>query len=153
MRGLIHLFKYKHKSAVLPVLRLLLEQHLRWDAELAAHDLIVPVPLHRRRLQERGFNQAVFWGKLVSEKYGIPVKSRLLRRTRWTAPQVILQGDRRRNNVRHAFSVSKTGALRDARVLLVDDVYTTGATMQECARILKKAGAARVDGFVIARAV
>jgi len=115
--------------------------------------MIIPVPLHKQRLRERGFNQAVLWGAAVSAKYRIPMKLNAVLRSRWTAPQVNLHGSRRENNVRNAFSVGETSCLHNASVLLVDDVYTTGATMKECARALRKGGAARIDGFVIARTV
>jgi len=153
MRSLIHLIKYKQTFAAISVIGYLLDRHTRWDAELAAHDIIVPVPLHKRRLRQRGFNQAVHWGALVSKKYRIPLARQLLERTKWTTPQVTLRGDRRKTNVRNAFRVLESSNVRHASVLLVDDVYTTGATVQECARMLQKAGAFRVDGFVIARAV
>ena len=152
LRSLVHLIKYKQKFAAIAVVGHLLDCHTRWNDYVAAHDIIVPVPLHKRRLKERGFNQAVLWGNIVGKKFHIPVAVNAVLRTRWTAPQVSLRGRERTNNVRNAFSVNTPSLLNNASVLLVDDVYTTGATMNECARMVKKAGASRIDGLVIARA-
>lgn len=153
LRRLIHLIKYKGRFAAVSVLRGLLEGQALLRDYVTAHDIIVPVPLHKRRLRERGFNQAVLWGTVVGGTFRIPVQCNAVLRNRWTAPQVRLHGTERMNNVRNAFSVRKPSSLKNAAVLLVDDVYTTGATMNECARVIRKAGAWRVDGLVIARAL
>ena len=153
LRKIVHLIKYRRKAAVAVVLERLLERHGHWGDGAAASDIIVPVPLHKQRLRERGFNQAVLWGNVVGKKFCIPVERNVILRTRWTDPQVTLRGRERENNVLNAFSVRKPALLRNTKVLLVDDVYTTGATMKECARVLRKAGASRIDGLVIARAI
>jgi ComF family protein len=153
LRTLIHYIKYKRKFSVVGVLEYLLDQYSQRFADIVPHDVIIPVPLHPRRLRERGFNQALLWGEVVGAQYSVPIDRNLLRRTKWTKPQVSLHGNTRKNNVRNAFSAKENSHLDNAAVLLVDDVYTTGATMGECARILRTAGASRVDGFVIARAV
>ncbi len=110
---------------------------------------IVPVPLHRGRLRERGYNQALELARPFSEALGVPVRE-LLVRNRATAAQSDLDAAARRRNVRGAFEV--TGSALPAHVAVVDDVMTTGTTIRECARVLRRAGVARVDVWVLARA-
>ena len=120
---------------------------------LTEYDLIVPVPLHLHRLRWRGFNQAQFLAHALARDVGVPVDALSLRRVRATHPQVQLNEGERRRNVRHAFRVTRPRRVRGQRVLLFDDVYTTGATVEECSRALLQAGAAGVDVLVLARAV
>lgn len=114
--------------------------------------VIVPVPLHPRRLKERGFNQSLLLAREVSRSISAPVDYSGLRRTRHTEQQASLTAVQRRENVAGAFSVKEPGAFKDRLVLLVDDVYTTGATIRECASALRKDGA-EVVALTLARAV
>jgi predicted amidophosphoribosyltransferase len=134
-------------------------------------DVIVPVPLHARRLRERGYNQSLLLAEGLGETWGVRVDGGGLVRTRWTEPQVNLTPRQREMNVRGAFAVPGEGdgglfrfmagltgrrgrhRFEDASVLLVDDVYTTGATVRECARALTAAGAKRVGVLTAARVV
>ncbi|MCF8032266.1 MAG: ComF family protein [Desulfarculaceae bacterium] len=120
----------------------------------ATADLIAPVPLHPRRLVSRGFNQALELAKGLPAGQGPELAPGLLRRLRHTRPQVGLAPQERRSNVAGAFGVDPAwqGRVSGAWVLLVDDVFTTGATAAECARALKKHGAARVEVLTLARA-
>lgn len=113
-------------------------------------DGLVPVPLHWTRRFRRGFNQAEVLATAIGRRHGLPVIRRALRRPRRTLPQ---QGDAeaRRRNVRDAFAVSVPGAVAGQRLLLVDDVFTTGATANACARALLSAGAAAVGVLTLAR--
>lgn len=124
-----------------------------WTEALPAvrPDLIVPVPLHRRRLRERGYNQAWELARPLARACGIPVRSDILRRTRESAPQTELDASARRNNVRKAFSVRPAFAW-PTHVAIVDDVMTTGATLAECALTLRRAGVRRIDVWALARA-
>ncbi len=115
---------------------------------IAAADLIVPVPLHVRRLKERGFNQAVLLARAFPES---PLSLEALTRVRYTAPQAGLKPAERRDNVRRAFQVPRPEVIKDKKVLLVDDVYTTGATVRECAKALLQAGAKQVEVLTVAR--
>jgi ComF family protein len=117
------------------------------------YDLIIPVPLHRERLRWRGFNQALILAQAIGQKLQVRVNPFLLDRTRPTNPQTQLSEDERRKNVRGAFTVVTPEQLADKAVLLIDDVYTSGATTEECARELLRHGAAAVDVFTLARAV
>jgi ComF family protein len=151
--AMIHQFKYKQKFACVPLFTLMLELNHSIGLTFSSYDSLIPIPLHRTRLKERGFNQSVLWGKMLGKKYQVPLELRTLKRVVPTLPQVSLQGRARKNNVRNAFALNNAAVVRNKAILLLDDVYTTGATMNECARVLKQSGASRVDGFVIARAV
>lgn len=115
-------------------------------------DAVVPVPLHRRRLAWRGFNQSTELGRAIGRKLSIPVLDRALSRIRHTAPQTRLDHTGRQANIKAAFAAD-AATVKGRRLLLVDDVYTTGATMRECARTLNRAGAAGVDVLVLARSM
>jgi ComF family protein len=114
-------------------------------------DLVVPMPLHSRRLAERGFNQALEIARGVARRLGARIESRVVLRVRNTAPQTGLPYEDRAKNVRGAFRCNLD--LFGASVAVVDDVMTTGATLNEVARVLKRAGASRVENLVIARTV
>ena len=113
-------------------------------------DAIIPVPLHIRRLLHRGFNQSLILSKVIAKNSGRPVLINVLSRIRDTVPQVSLKAHERRKNVRGAFTA--TSAVKGKNLLLVDDVMTTGATTEECSRVLKKAGAKGVYVLTLARA-
>jgi ComF family protein len=152
MRELIQSFKYRDRHEGL---------HLfgRWLKKagamlLADADLIVPVPLYRSRLWWRRFNQSAMLGLTLSRLSGVPADCLVLKRVRRTASQVGLSADQRRRNVAGAFRIEKSGEAKiKGRNLVVDDVITTGATVEACARVLKRAGAARVDILALARVV
>jgi ComF family protein len=118
-------------------------------AELAeAADLLAPVPLHPKRLKARGFNQALLLAQAFPDK---PLAREALVRVRHTRPQVGLNPKERRDNVKGAFAVPDPAQVRGKNVLLVDDLLTTGATVKECARVLIKAGAKRVELLTVGR--
>jgi ComF family protein len=148
LRELIHLFKYKR---IRTLARPLAEHLLSACPREQRFDAIVPMPLHWFRRWQRGFNQAGLLARLVSRRCGIPVV-KAVRRTRATPPQAGLTSARRRTNVRGAFSPARAASLRGMRLLLVDDVMTTGATAGACARALKDAGASYVAVLALARA-
>jgi ComF family protein len=124
----------------------------RQPAAFAA-DVVVPVPLDRGRLRERGYNQAESIAKPLARLLGIPFRSCLLVRTRPRPNQLRLTRRERWETVRGAYATHKTAQVDNQRVLLVDDVFTTGATLDACSGALKGAGAARVVGLTVARAM
>lgn len=151
IRDLIHSFKYHQQTHLrypLALLMLAVVTDIMRDHRL---NLIIPVPLHRSRLRQRGFNQAVLLGRVLSHRLLIPMQFDTLARTRRTEPQVELSASERRQNVKGAFSVHKPDKIVGRRILLIDDVMTTGSTMDECANELKKAGATTVIATTIAR--
>jgi ComF family protein len=148
----VHLFKYRRRTALASVLCGLAAAHDWGGLDPKRYDVMVPVPLYRRRLYERGFNQAMLLCRGLGDAWGIGVEEAGLARTRQTAPQIRLTPAERERNVRGAFRVTG-GSLKGRRVLLVDDVYTTGATVTECSRVLMAAGAEAVGVLTIARVV
>ncbi len=148
IRDLIHSFKYNRLTHLRYPLALLT---LEGMSEFCDPHLIVPVPLHRSRLRQRGFNQAVLLGRVLSRRLSLPMLPDALVRTRQTEPQIELSAAERRVNVKGAFSVKRPDHVAGKRILLLDDVMTTGSTMDECAKELKKAGAEVVIATAIAR--
>ena len=116
-------------------------------------DIIIPVPLHNRRLRERRFNQSALLAQEISRKSGKAYMPDLLQRTRHTIPQQGLNYKERGKNVHGAFEVNPDHlvTIEGKTILLIDDVYTSGATLNECARVMKKAQAAAVNVLTIAR--
>lgn len=114
--------------------------------------LIVPIPLGNKRLRWRGFNQAEEIGKKLSEFLKIPLLSNILFKAKETPPQIILSGQERKENIKGAFLVKNKNLIENKKILLVDDVYTTGSTMEEAAKVLKEAGVKEIIGIAVARA-
>ncbi len=157
----IHRFKYAGKLQLAELLGgLMLNAYRRfWESEI--FDLVLPVPLHAKKLRTRGFNQSYLlirsW-KTISipsavELSAIPVSTDILIKKETTIPQTGLGRQQRLKNIRGAFRVQCPQKVDAKKVLLIDDVYTTGATVNECARMLLKAGAAFVDVLTAARAI
>lgn len=153
IRQMIHHFKYDRKLALRRPLARLMARDLAAFVAGAAPDLVIPVPLHPKRLRQRGYNQAVLLGEAVARQWRIPFCRTNLRRIRWTEPQIELSAAERLHNVRGAFAVADPSGVRGRKVLLIDDVYTTGATVMECSRTLRRAGATAVFVATVARAV
>ncbi len=114
-------------------------------------DVIIPVPLHPTRLRERGFNQSYLLAKAVGDQLKIQVWEKALSRTRYTQPQAKMQRKERLRNVTDAFNVNPIFNIKSKNIVLVDDVFTTGSTMNECARTLCLAGARTVTSLSIVR--
>ena len=157
IKNLIKLFKYQPfvKELVIPLTSLIITHFQLIEKSTAdfVNFILVPVPLERKKLKWRGFNQAEEIGKELANFFGIPLITNCLIKIKETLPQVELSDEERRENIKGAFLVKDKELIKNKKILLIDDVYTTGATMEECARVLKKAGAKEVIGIVIARAV
>ncbi|HEY5974722.1 MAG TPA: ComF family protein, partial [Geobacteraceae bacterium] len=149
---LIHRLKYSYQVRLRRPLGLLTAELLAPFAADCTADLVVPVPLHVKRLRQRGFNQAILLGELLARHWRLPLVRDNLRRVRWTEPQVGLAAHERAGNVRGAFAVAEPVGVKGKRLILVDDVYTTGSTVRECSRVLRQAGAAEVFVVTVARA-
>lgn len=145
--------KFGAQLALAPLFGALLAQAMRQQPPTAWPTLLAPVPLGRQRLAERGFNQALEIGRPLARELGLGLEARLLVRCRETAPQTLLDPARRRANLRHAFMVPPfmLARVRGQHVGVIDDVITTGVTLNEVAATLKRAGAARVTCLAFAR--
>lgn len=152
-RDLVHYLKYGDRLD-------LVQPFGRWMTRAGAEllheaDALVPVPLHWTRLFQRRFNQSAELARAISKRAGVPVIDDALARVRATPPQVGLAREERAKNVHGAFSVAVANRtkVRGQRIVLVDDVLTTGATANACARVLRRAGAKRIDVLTLARVV
>ena len=148
IRQAIIQLKYHHFKALAPSLAQLLVDYLK-SKPLSA-DVIVPVPLHRRRLKRRGYNQSDLLARELGKGMNIPVVDDCLRRLRDTPSQTKSAAERRHANMQEAFAC-ESGRLWQKHVILVDDVSTTGATLNSCAIALKESGVASVWGLTLAR--
>lgn len=141
VQALIHLLKYKGKRSVGRRLGRMLGEVLASEDVMEDVDLIAPVPLHRSREKERGYNQSLLLATEIGRCLGVPVEKRILIRARRTASQTKLSAEERVKNVSGAFRVLHAESITGMRILLVDDVLTTGATLNACTEALTEAGA------------
>jgi len=152
VRERIHQLKFGGQLHWVPPLVELLaetiEKQCPWGVEA-----VIPVPLHVKRLKQRGFNQSGLMARMLGHTLRLPVHFGALIRQNWTEPQTRLNRHDRLTNVKGAFRVKNPGAVRDRAILLIDDVFTTGTTVAECAATLKKARASEVHILTVARAV
>ena len=149
-KELIMALKYHGRLSVAPLLGKLLAQTLTQRLGPDPADGIVPIPLHPTRIRERGFNQALVLAQVLAKRLRLSCRKDLLIRHRPTEPQAGLCREERLANVRDAFRLHPDPWVRLKRILLVDDVYTTGATAEACAKLLKQAGAQAVTVAAIA---
>jgi len=151
LKAVLQRYKYTPDVTLArPLGRLLTE---RCPLAVQDYSVVIPVPLHVSRLRSRGFNQSQLLARLLARQAGVRMDPFSLERVRPTRPQVELDHAERQRNVRHAFKVCRPERIRNQRILLVDDVFTTGATADECSRELRRAGAVAVDVLTLARAV
>ena len=148
IRHLITKLKFGGHTKNARLLGLLLAEHIKLTAQLP--DLILPIPLHKNRYRERGFNQTIEIGKTLAKELHIPLDLKSCHRIHDTPHQISLSGKQRRKNIEHAFMLIKP--IKAHHVAILDDVMTTGSTVHELARLLKKSGVSRVDVWVCARA-
>lgn len=160
---LIHRFKYDGATEIVKILGMLylLSRHFGRDPNFTSgystcltgkQTFLIPVPLHRRRFNFRGFNQSLLLAQELSKKWNFPIAD-ILQRHRYTKPQVELNKKHRLTNVIDAFSLKNTAQYLDTKntYILIDDVCTTGATLNECAKVLRKNGAERIFAIVVAK--
>jgi ComF family protein len=153
LRALVQRFKYGRKVSLGKPLGRLMAMDCRDLFRGRELDVIVPVPLHPKRLRWRGFNQSVILAREIGALWSLPVDPFALSRSRETPPQTQLHEDERRKNVRRAFLVGAGKTIDGKSVLLIDDVYTSGATVNECSRALMRAGAREVSVLTLARTI
>lgn len=150
-REALHALKFGGKATLARPLGDLLAETGEVVVPRRTVDCLVPVPLHPARQAERGFNQSSLLARRLSRRWGIPVAEGLLRRVRVTRSQTELSAAERAANVRGAFAVRRPSAVAGLHVLLIDDIFTTGATVSECCRVLLDAGARAAGVFTVAR--
>ncbi len=148
--ALLHAFKFSGQTAGLQSLAQITRASAAFS-HLGIPELILPVPLHARRLRQRGFNQSLLLARAIFADQIQKINPDILERTRATLPQVSLGGAARRKNLRGAFRVTKPELVTGKEILLVDDMFTTGTTVNECARVLRKAKALKVEVLTLAR--
>ena len=154
IKSLIHHFKYQPliKELAKPLASLIIEHFQLLDQKPNFADFVlIPVPLEKKKLKWRGFNQAEEIAKQLSKFFKIPLINDVLIKIKETLPQVELSDRERKENIKGAFACPAPEKIQGRKILLVDDIYTTGSTMAECAKVLKKAGAKEIIGIVVAR--
>jgi ComF family protein len=153
VQKIIHEMKYFQKKSLAAKMGdemavLVLENH-----EYLAADFIIPVPLHKTKLRERGFNQSLHLANRIAVFSKIPVESNILKRIRYTKSQSKLSAADREKNVERAFAVTDVEKLLGKKIILVDDVLTTGSTVRECAKVLRQAGVSKILAITAAKAI
>lgn len=153
IRSLIHLYKYGRVKEIGPILASFLVREMKSNGFRTRMDLVlIPIPLHRRRERERGFNQSVILANAVGQEFGIPVAAQALCRIKFTPPQIEMEDNADRcKNVKGAFVVKDAYSIENKIAILVDDVMTSGATLDEAAKVLREAGCRSVWAIVVAR--
>ncbi|MBQ7633684.1 MAG: ComF family protein [Alphaproteobacteria bacterium] len=149
-KDLILDLKFRDKTAAAEILANLLYT-AGSDIWKEQPDILMPVPIHHKRLMQRRYNQSALLCRYLVHKTGIDADYTSLQRCRNTIPQVQLSGAARRNNLKHAFTAVKPQNIRGKKIVLIDDVATTGSTLNECAKVLHKAGAAAIYSLTLAR--
>ena len=150
-KKIIHRVKFGGKPALLRVFEPGLRDFLQKN-DWPELDVIVPVPMDRLKLWKRGFNQSYLLSLMVGDTLQIPVNRRLLKKKITSVPQSSLAKDKRLSNVSGSFTVARPEWVLNRNILLVDDIHTTGATLNKCAKVLKQAGALSVSAFALAKA-
>jgi len=151
-RIIIERLKYNYREEYAPWLAERMLDVARNAFECVAFDAVVPVPLHRTRLRERGFNQSELLARPIAKALQVSLASSVLKRVRNTPSQTRLNKRERAENILDAFVVPNSHAVHGKVLLLIDDVYTTGATLNECARVLQTAGAREIFCLSFCRA-
>lgn len=150
LREAIHAYKYEGIKELKIYLSNVLLKRLKGRFP-RGKKVIIPIPLHKKREAIRGFNQAEELSKTISEKLNIPLKTNVIKRVKETKPQMELRKKKRAKNIKKAFKLIKSTGLKNKTILLVDDITTTGLTLNEAAKVLRKAGAREIWGVVIAQ--
>ncbi len=153
LKDIIHKFKYNKKKYLAKPLSNLMIDYIRNNSSIDPKniDIIIPVPLHKKRLRERGFNQSELLGRCLSEDFKIELATNVLFRTKNTVPQFNLSPFQRAENVKGAFTVKNDEIIKNKNVLLIDDIYTTGSTLREASKSLKKTKMKNIYCLTLAR--
>ena len=155
IQNLIHSFKYRKFETLSFILGEILIQYIEELIRNSALEIrnfsVIPIPLHSKRERERGFNQAELLSKKIASRFNLPLLKNL-RRVKETDPQVGKKGEDRLKNIEGCFAIREPEEIRSKNIILIDDVFTSGATINEAVRILKEAGAKKIIALVVAKA-
>jgi len=143
-------YKFYDKPGFCRAFARLMAERIKNITEYREFDIVLSVPLHKRREHMRGYNQSLLISKILSKELRLPEKSKILTRRRETHAQSLLPLNERSSNLLGAFEVKRPDEIRDKTVLLIDDIMTTGITLNECSKVLKEAGAKKVIAAVVA---
>lgn len=153
LQDMIHRYKYGRDTAVGEFLGAMMADFPFPAFDCQDYTMVMPVPLHTKRLRERGFNQSLLLARAIAKHHKLKLDYLSLTRTIPTPPQTTFGRQEREENVKGAFSVKRPSKLQGEKVILVDDVYTTGSTVRECARALKRSGVTTVAVLTLSRAL
>lgn len=153
VQKVIHEMKYFRKKSLARLMGVEMANLVLENEEYSGADLIIPVPLHKTKLRERGFNQSIILSQIISLRTKIPYVTKILKRIRYTKPQSKLSAVEREKNVQGAFKVFKSQSLKGKVVILIDDVLTTGSTLRACADTLKDAGVTKILVLTAAKSI
>jgi ComF family protein len=151
IQNIIHHLKYQNFKILANRIGILMADRLRKLQLPKEKTIIIPVPLHKTRMRERGYNQSALLSNVIATETGLPYNDQILERIRYTQSQTKLTATERLKNVQNAFNISLPKEIENKIIILVDDVITTGATINECAKELMKAGAEAINLFSIAK--
>jgi len=153
IREAIHKFKYSFIEELSIPLSFIILNHLQnIDCQIDNSFVVIPVPMHDKKKRRRGFNQSEEIAKLISEATSLPFSTTLVK-TKETKPQMELNKAERIENIKNCFAIKNKKEIENKTIILLDDVYTTGTTMEQCAKVLKENGAKEVWGLTIAREI
>ena len=153
LKKFIHLYKYYNEKKLADPLGKLLINYLLKCKEFEKIDLLIPVPMHKNDLRKRGFNQSVLLGRKIGNYFSIPIEEKILIKEKSTPFQINLSKKERKKNLIKVFSVKEPEKFENKNILIVDDVFTTGSTVNECAKEIKKAKAKNIFVLTLARSI
>lgn len=151
IRKLMLSYKFSNKAYLNHFFANIITQNEKNCELLKQYDMIIPVPMHKKKMQKRGYNQTELVANEISKNIGIPTRNDIMKKVVNTTTQSKLGGKARQSNIQHAFFIQRDIEVEDKKVVLLDDIYTTGATTQECSRVLKEAGATEILVLVLAK--
>lgn len=143
-------FKFYNEPSYYRTYAGLIAEKLTKIVDIGQYHMVMSVPLHKQKEFSRGYNQAYLISKELSRKLKLPERSELIKRYRYTEAQSLLDKEKRSQNVKGAFTITSPDRIAGKSILLVDDILTTGSTLEECGRVLKNAGAVKITAVVVA---
>ncbi len=151
IRNAILNYKFNEKPYIYRTFVNFLKNSEKMYVQIKKYDIIIPVPISKKRLKQRGYNQSAIISKNIAKNFNLEHNDRILTKIRDNKMQSSLDKEDREKNVRDVYSVTKTEKIKGKKILLIDDIFTTGNTVNECSRVLKNAGATEVGIFTIAK--